>query len=179
MATQTINTADPIADAEAALAAVEARIGSGDPTANADVLHRAESSLRFARWQRDAIEAHEQQQRERGRLDRIDAIRAELTARLNTDALDAARRVLADAMDGWVRACGEHDDARGAAFNELLELGPLPPDVAPGGAGFGSLVIGATTHRRAPVQRAIRDEATRAIQRRYPRTYINLNEPQD
>lgn len=178
--TTTISATDEIAAAEARLVALKGRLGAGDDTpVTADDLHRAESALRFACWQRDALEAAELRRAERERLGRIERIRAELPTRLDEAALTKARAKMAAAIDAFIVAGISHDAALSSLMAELGELGPLPRGLALNDVGVGTLTDGPTSYRRAPIQRAIAEEATLSLKRHLPRTQIDLNRPRD
>jgi hypothetical protein len=171
-ATQTLDpaaTAQAIAEAEAALAAVEQRIKAGESVTAAE-LGQAELDVKLARTRHEMAKEAAVEQREAHRLERIAAIRASLPAHLDPARLDGPRQALEAALDGWFAAYAEHDAALADAWNALSAEAPrsTPGVKLNDGGVHGSVTIAGQTYRNAPAQRALVDAARAAYGRHFP-----------
>lgn len=169
MSNVTTETLDPVTDAAGTLAAAEGhlaevnrRIDSGDPTVVADDLLRAETEVRIARARLEVAERQAQAKAEQERRDRLGAIRKEVAEKVNPDALAPHAKKLEAALEAWVLACREYEDTRTELWNELTVLGFT---VSPG----------EPIDRPAPIQHTIRQAATEAIRKHFPRMDVDLN----
>lgn len=176
----TTTTTDGVAEAEAALDRLRDRMAAGQRVPQA-TWEKAEAALRFATARREAGERGERERAERGRLERIASLTGAIAADLDPAQIAAARADLEAALDRFVGVCGAHDRRFADAMDALRDetLAPLPDGLGVDGWASRHLVAGGRTYRRAPTQRTIREAATEAIKRHYPRQTIDLNRPQD
>ncbi len=113
------------------------------------------------------------------RLERVEAIKAELVEKLNPAPLEQARAAMAEAIDAYVALCAEREVVRGGAWSDLSGLGEPLPGVWLNGSGYGTRAVGGTVYRQALTQRGIAEVATEAIRKHFPRSEVRLGNPED
>ncbi len=162
-----------MAEAEAALADLRARMVAGDETVTPADFTRARAAVEFAQARQAAEEEAERRRAEQDRRERQEAARARLEA-LDTKEVDAARRRLDAALDGYVAAVAE-------AWRELDDLGA---ELSAAGLDVQNTPTGlhacGVTVRRAPLQMAIHTAVAEAIKRHLGNRHrLDLNSPPD
>ena len=185
--TATIESADPIAaadlaiaEAERDLAALHERLTTGDAAIGADDLHRAESAVRFARARRTAAERAEAQRVEQQRRDLLAALEQRL-AGFDGGKVAGLRKRAADALDAYAAAMAAWNDQLAEVRDELAALGshlPATVDTGSPGNGYG-VTIGATNVPRQRMQTSVAGIALEAVRRHAGRAQISLDNPRD
>jgi hypothetical protein len=160
-------------EAEIQLQEVRKRIGAGDPGVTVRDLEHGEAAVRFARTRLDAARELEAERAEQARLAHIEEVRQALPAAFDTTDLDKARARMESAIDAYCREASELQQRTSEVWNEVSNLGPGTGMTAQ--SGDGSISANGTTYRRPSVQAAIRQAATDALKKHFPRTQIDLN----
>ena len=93
--------------------------------------------------------------------------------------LEKARVRMAKAVADFVAAGARREEARTAAWHALAGLGPLPPGVALGVDGFGTITVGTTVYRRSRIQTAIWQATVDAYAVHFPKTPVELDKRPD
>jgi hypothetical protein len=169
-------TLTAVEGAAADLEQIKARMAAGERV-TATQFAGAENALAFARAQDEAAERAAAERQRRERESYLEALMARVRGELDPALLDESRQQMAAVIEAHVAACGAFRDRYAELWAEVSALGE---GEAPGlRADSGGIHLNGQLFRSARPQVDINAAAMPLLQAHYPRTQINLGNPQD
>lgn len=165
--------------AERGVQEVLERIKDADENVGPEDLEAAESRVRFARARIEGEERRREEEAEKARIARIDALKERALA-LDPGALRKLEEKARKALDAYVAAAAAYKAALDEIGSELQTLEPLPDDTALAMDANGCSLRVGSEHR--PAERPITvcaSAAREALRAHIPRGFIDLESPSD
>jgi hypothetical protein len=179
-ATKAQEAAKELEKAKGGVEDVLGRVRAGDPTAQPEDLQRAESCVRFAAARLEAALRIQEEEAERERLGRVEALGRRAVSELDPELMRELTEAARGALSAYVAACVEHNGKLDDLARKLEGLGPLPDGYAVDRTrliGPRLLVAGDFEAGWSRPMVDVSDMARAALSEHIPHGYIDLNSP--